>query len=71
MLRYNVTGFVEELPQMPDNRKWHTCGALPATGVRFDQVTIATSGGNLLLSQLPSECDYLLRVLEFMAIILL
>ena len=27
--------------------------------------------GNLLQSQLLSECDYLLRVLEFMAIILL
>ena len=30
-----------------------------------------TSGGNLLQCQLLSECDYLLRVLEFMAIILL
>jgi len=30
--RYNVTGFVEELPQLPENRYDHACGALPATG---------------------------------------
>ena len=32
---------------------------------------IITKGGNLRQDQLPRECDYLLRVLEFMAIILL
>jgi len=30
--RYNVNGFVEELPQLPENRLGHACGALPATG---------------------------------------
>ena len=30
-----------------------------------------TSGDNLLQDQLLGECDYLLKVLEFMAIILL
>ena len=30
---------------------------------------LLTCGGNLLQSQLLSECDYLPRVLEFMAII--
>ena len=34
--RYNVTGFVEELPQLPlpENRFGHACAALPTTGVR-------------------------------------
>jgi len=30
--RYDVNGFVEELPQLPENRRLHACGALPATG---------------------------------------
>ena len=34
-------------------------------------MSMKSSGGNLLQNQLPSECDYLLRVLKFMAIILL
>ena len=37
--RYNVNGFVEELPQLPENRNAHACAALPATGVRPDQPT--------------------------------
>ena len=32
--RYNVNGFVEELPQLPENRSSHACAALPTTGVR-------------------------------------
>ena len=31
---------------------------------------VLTSAGNLLQDQLPSECNYMLRALEFMAIIL-
>ena len=38
--RYNVTGFVEELPQLPENRWSHACSALPATGVRPAQSTL-------------------------------
>jgi len=30
--RYDVNGFVEELPQLPESRYAHVCGALPATG---------------------------------------
>jgi len=30
--RYNVNGFVEELPQLPENRAGHACAALPTTG---------------------------------------
>merc|ERR1712212_331470 len=30
--RYNVSGFVEDLPQLPENRRGHACAALPATG---------------------------------------
>jgi len=29
--RYNVNGFVEELPQLPGNRLDHACAALPST----------------------------------------
>ena len=32
--RYNLIGFVEELPQMPENRLVHSCASLPTTGVR-------------------------------------
>ena len=32
--RYNISGFVEELPKLPENRFQHACAALPATGVR-------------------------------------
>ena len=35
------------------------------------KISVKPRGGNLLQSRLPSECDYLLKVLEFMAIILL
>ena len=35
--RYNVNGFVEELPQLPENRYGHACAALPSTGVRLAQ----------------------------------
>ena len=37
--RYNVNGFVEELPQLPEDRNGHACAALPATGVRTVQPT--------------------------------
>ena len=56
----------------------HSIYAIPiqkiAKGTTHALTTLAdlhTRGGNRLHSQLPSECDYLLRVLEFMAIILL
>jgi len=29
--RYNVNGFVEELPQLPGDRVYHACAALPST----------------------------------------
>ena len=32
-------GFVEELPQLPENRYNHVCAALPTTGVRLTQPT--------------------------------
>ena len=34
VFRYNVNGFVEELPQLPEDRFRHACAALPDTGVR-------------------------------------
>merc|ERR1711971_1495553 len=30
--RYDIHGFMEELPQLPENRHGHACSALPATG---------------------------------------
>ena len=41
--RYNVNGFVEELPQLPENRYGHACSALPSTGVRPAHPTFLTS----------------------------
>ena len=35
--RYDVNGFVEELPQLPENREGHACAALPITKVRQKQ----------------------------------
>ena len=32
--RYNINGFVEELPQLPENITEQACTAFPATGVR-------------------------------------
>ena len=40
--RYDVTGFVEELPQLPENRRSHACSALPATGVRPAQSSLCS-----------------------------
>lgn len=33
--RYNINGFVEELPQMLEKRRTHACAAHPATGALF------------------------------------
>ena len=35
--RYDVNGFVEELPQLPEDRFGHACAALPITKVRQKQ----------------------------------
>ena len=35
--RYNVDGFVKELPQLPENRYGHACAALPSTKVKISQ----------------------------------
>ena len=35
--RYNAGGFVEELPQLPENRYGHACAALPSNKVRIFQ----------------------------------
>ena len=32
--RYDINGFVSELPQLPEQRKQHVCGSLPSIGVR-------------------------------------
>ena len=33
--RYDVKGFVEDLPQLPEARIFHVCTSVPATGVTF------------------------------------
>ena len=40
--RYNVAGFVEELPQLPSGRYDHACARLPDTGVRTAPVNCPT-----------------------------
>ena len=40
--RYNIHGFVEELPKLPENRFQHACAALPATGVRPSRPSTVT-----------------------------
>ena len=35
--RYDTSGFVEELPQLPQNRHSHACASLPITKVRPKQ----------------------------------
>ena len=32
--RYDINGFVEELPKLPEKKAGHACAAVPATGVR-------------------------------------
>ena len=50
--RYNVNGFVEELPRLPENRWDHACAALPSTKVRLAKLMIwlfqafIVAGGN-------------------------
>jgi len=48
--RYNVNGFVEELPQLPENRYYHACAAFPTTGAFV--VSGGSDGSNLLSSVL-------------------
>ena len=38
--RYNIHGFVEELPKLPERRWDHACAALPSTVVRPTQPTL-------------------------------
>jgi len=56
--RYNVNGFVEELPQLPEKRYAHACSALPATGalvVAGGQTSGYTSS---VLTLLPGAEDW-------------
>jgi len=46
--RYNVNGFVEELPRMPENRYAHACAALPSTKA------FIIAGGNDVSNDLSS-----------------
>jgi len=48
--RYNVNGFVEELPQLPGNRYGHACAALPSTKAFI--VAGGKDGSNVLSSVL-------------------
>ena len=35
--RYNIRGFVEELPQLPESRRDHACAVFPFTGVSLEK----------------------------------
>ena len=49
--RYNISGFVEKLPQLPGERSEHSCAAFPDTGVReaihYQKSRKGISGENL------------------------
>jgi len=56
--RYDVNGFVEELPQLPENRNGHACGALPATGAFVVAGGYTSSRTSSVLTLLPGAEDW-------------
>ena len=54
--RYDVIGFMEELPQLPENRNGHACAAIPATGA----LVVAGGEGYIssVLTLLPGAADW-------------
>merc|ERR1719193_2794734 len=57
--RYNVTGFVEELPQLPENRYLHACSALPATGAFVVAGGDPSDTTSSVLTLLPGAEDWI------------
>ena len=63
--RYDVNGFVEELPQLPEDRYNHACAALPITKVRQKQnqpfvQAFVVAGGRTPMSKRTSSVATLL-----------
>merc|ERR1712192_93387 len=58
--RYDVNGFVEELPQLPEKyRRAHACGALPATGALVVAGGQTSSGlTSSVLTLLPGAAEW-------------
>jgi len=56
--RYNVNGFVEELPQLPENRYAHACSALPATGALVVAGGYTSGRTSSVLTLLPGAADW-------------
>ena len=42
MCRYNLNGFVEELPRLPEGRSGHACASIPTSVLNIGQVVIVT-----------------------------
>jgi len=56
--RYDVNGFVEELPQLPEIRDGHACSALPATGVLVVAGGVTSGYTSSVLALLPGAKDW-------------
>jgi len=56
--RYNVNGFVEELPHLPENRYLHVCAALPSTKAFIVAGGWAGSDGSSVLTLLRGAQDW-------------
>jgi len=56
--RYDVNGFVEELPQLPEIRDGHACSALPATGVLVVAGGVTSGYTSSVLALLPGAEDW-------------
>ena len=56
--RYNIHGFVEELPKLPEKRDRHACAVLPLTGVR----------PSLTRPSQPTLCRHLLLLEEWVPV---
>ena len=42
MCRYDLNGFVEELPRLPGGRSGHACASIPISVLNIGQVVIVT-----------------------------
>ena len=58
--RYDVNGFVEDLPQLPEARVFHVCTSLPATGVSFNDTMINNMKGRVIKISVPDPSPIIL-----------
>jgi len=56
--RYDINGFMEELPQLPENREGHACSALPITGALVVAGGYTSGRTSSVLTLLPGAADW-------------